>query len=282
MSRWIGGALLVAVAWLYAPTATALFREWMTGSDTTYGALLVGIAAIVAWNRRALFATRIRPPRQLVSIAPLLCGLGLYVVGMLGADVYLTRVSLVVVAAGTLLFTAGWAAARIMAAPLVFLLLAIPPPALIVNTVTLPLQLVASQIAEASLMTIGIPVYREGNVLLLPSAALEVAEACSGLRSVVSLGALSVLLAWATENRTPPRILIVAAAVPVAVLLNGMRVALTGVASEAWGPSVATGSWHTFTGWLTFVAALAVLMLLQRLFHAAARLRPVQPRAVPA
>jgi exosortase len=282
MSRWVGGALLVAVAWLYAPTATALFREWMTGSDTTYGALLVAIAALVAWNRRARFVSRVRPPHQAVSIVPVLGGLGLYVVGMLGADVYLTRVSFVVVAAGTLLFTAGWTAARVMAAPLVFLLLAIPPPALVVNTVTLPLQLVASQIAEASLMTLGVPVYREGNVLLLPSAALEVAEACSGLRSVVSLGALSVLLAWATENRTTPRVLIVAAAIPVAVLLNGMRVALTGVASEAWGPSVATGSWHTFTGWVTFVAALAVLMLLQRLGHAAARLRPVQPRAVPA
>jgi exosortase len=152
----------------------------------------------------------------------------------------------------------------------------------VVNAVTLPLQLVASQIAEASLMTVGVPVYREGNVLLLPSAALEVAEACSGLRSLVSLGALSVLLAWATESRTPARVVIVAAAVPVAVLMNGLRVALTGLASEAWGPSVATGSWHTFTGWLTFVAAMGSLMLLQRLLQAVSGPRHLDTRAVPA
>lgn len=179
-----------------------------------------------------------------------------------------------------MLFLAGPAATRVMAAPLVFLLLSIPPPTLIVNAITAPLQLVASRIAEASLMTIGVPVFREGNLLQLPSTTLEVAEACSGLRSLVSLGAVAVMLAWATEHRLLPRAAMVAAAVPIAVVANGFRVALTAVATEIWGPGVATGSWHTFTGWLTFVGSLALLMLLRRAFHATGRTPAVQIPAV--
>jgi exosortase len=110
----------------------------------------------------------------------------------------------------------------------------------------------------------GVAVFRDGNVLELPSTALQVAEACSGLRSIISLAVLSVLLAW-TDTSLPRRIAIVALSVPVAVVMNGFRIAATGLACEAWGPRAASGSWHTFTGWITFVASLMVLIQLQRL-----------------
>jgi exosortase len=269
MARSLVAAVAIAVGALYAPTAIALGTEWLSSADSSYGIVLAAAAILLAFRRSRSVVVRTDARSTTLGLLLLLSGLFLYLVGMLGADVFLTRVSFVPVAGGALLFLAGSATVRLMAVPLIFVLLAIPPPALIVNAITLPLQLVASRIAEASLMALNIPVFRDGNVLHLQSTALEVAEACSGLRSLVSLGALAALLAWATERRLPARAAIVAASVPIAVVMNGLRVALTGVASEVWGPAMATGSWHTFTGWLTFVASLTTLMLLRRAAHAA-------------
>jgi exosortase len=134
--------------------------------------------------------------------------------------------------------------------------------------VTLPLQLVASRLAEALLAVAGVPVFRDGNLLVLPSATLEVEQACSGLRSLVSLGALGVVLAWATERQAGCRIAIAGSALPIAIVANSLRIAATGVAVEMWGPQAASGGWHTFTGWLTFVAAVAALVGVQRTLHA--------------
>jgi exosortase len=161
---------------------------------------------------------------------------------------------------GALWFLAGARAARLMAVPLIFLLIAIPLPSLIVNSVTLPLQFVASHIAESALMLASVPVFRDGNLLTLPSATLEVAQACSGLRSLVSLGAIGAVLAWAGERSTLRRALLVLLTVPIAIVMNGLRIAATGIACETWGPHVASGGWHTFTGWITFVVSTFLLL----------------------
>jgi len=266
--------LALAIAWLYAGTVTGLVREWLSSPDASYGIVLVAVAAIVAWQRRRRCEKIVaraersdsRLSRDVGGALVLVAGLLLYLAGQLGADVFITRFSLVVVLAGALWFVAGTAVVRAMRAPLVFLLMAVPLPALVINTVTLPLQFTASQIAETTLTTAGVAVFRDGNVLELPSATLEVAEACSGLRSLVSLTAIAVLLAWATPARTrAARAAIVAAAVPVAIVMNGLRIAGIGLACEAWGPRMASGAWHTFSGWLTFLAAAVVLIAIQRL-----------------
>jgi exosortase len=122
---------------------------------------------------------------------------------------------------------------------------------------------VASRIAEATLALAGVPVFRDGNVLALPSATLEVAQACSGLRSLVSLLAIGVLLAWLTDGGLVRRGTIVALAVPIAIVMNGLRIAATGVACETIGPRAASGAWHETTGWLTFVGSVALLALCQ-------------------
>ena len=127
----------------------------------------------------------------------------LFVVGQLGSDLFLTRVSFVVLVAGAVWSLAGSRATREMAAPLAFLLMAIPLPTLVVNEVTLPLQLAASRVAEVALGLMAIPVYRDGNLLTLPSATLQVAEACSSLQSAVSLGAVGVLRRGPPSQRSP-------------------------------------------------------------------------------
>src|SRR5262252_294691 len=233
----MGILLALAVAWVYAKTAAGLAREWFSSPDASYGLVLIAVAAVVAWQRRhhCVHAFASRSLHGFAGVTVLAGGLLLYLAGQLGADIFVTRLSLVAVLAGSLWFVAGGAVVRVLAAPLAFVLMAVPLPALLVNTVTLPLQFTASRIAEATLVTAGVPVFRDGNVLDLPSATLEVAEACSGLRSLVSLTAIAVLLAWSasrapdrpTRSMLPRGLAIVAAAVPVAIVMNGLRIAGT-------------------------------------------------------
>jgi exosortase len=286
--------VLIAAAWLFGATLSALATEWLSSADASYGLVVFAVAVVVAWRRREAVVcaaasnanvsagrkSRVVNPGGLAVVAG---GLLLYLAGALGADVFTVRVSFVVLVAGAIWYIAGRAAARLLAAPLLFLLIAIPLPALIVNAITLPLQLGASRLAEALLAMTGVPVFRDGNLLVLPSATLEVEQACSGLRSLVSLGALSVVLAWATETAVSRRMMIVAASLPIAIVANGLRIAATGLAVEAWGPQMSLGGWHTLTGWLTFVAAVAALIGTQRTLHAfAAHRREWTPGAVAA
>lgn len=256
--------LALSLAWLYAAALKGLVAEWLSSADASYGVVLAAVAAAVVWRRRAAFAPG--PPAPGATgpgAAVLLAGLVIYLIGQLGADVFVTRVSFVFVLAGLLWFLAGARAVRAMAAPLVFFLIAIPLPALVVNAVTLPLQLVASRLGEAALSAAGVAVFRDGNLLELPSTTLEVAEACSGLRSIVSLAAIGGLLAW-TERGWPRRALLVAATLPIAIVMNGLRIAATGLACEAWGAGAASGPWHTFSGWVTFLVSVFTLVALQR------------------
>jgi exosortase len=258
-------ALAAGLAWLYAITARELVIEWFTSADASYGLILGGVALALVWQRRSL--CRASDDSRLASAAALgvlAAGLAIYLAGLFAADQFATRISSIIAAAGLIWFLGGADALRAMAAPLCFLVLAIPLPQLIVNASTLPLQLVASGIAETALNAAGVPVFRDGNVLELPSVTLQIVEACSGLRSAISLVSVGVFLAWLTGGAVTRRLLLVAAAVPIAVFMNGMRVMATGLASEHWGPEMTRGTWHTATGWLTFVLSLALLLALER------------------
>jgi exosortase len=270
VSSALGFLLALSIGWLYAGIASGLVAEWASSPDASYGIVLAAVALLVTWRRRDAFVQAIDPAAAAAAgAAVMMAGLAIYLAGQLGADLFLTRISFVVVIAGAVWFLAGRRALRTIAAPLVFVALAVPLPSLVASAVTLPLQLTASRVAEASLTATGVAVFRDGNVLELPSTALEVAEACSGLRSIISLAATSVLLAW-MDPSLPRRIAIVALSLPVAVVMNGLRIAATGLACEAWGPKAASGSWHSFSGWVTFVASVFVLVQLQRLIARAA------------
>jgi exosortase len=162
----------------------------------------------------------------------------------------------------------------------------IPLPTIVFNQIAFPLQLLASRAGEAVINLAGIPVLREGNVLQLPSRSLEVAEACSGIRSLVSLVMLAIVLGHFTEPRIGRRILIALAAIPIAIVANAARVAGTGLTSELVSPAAAEGFLHTFSGWILFVAAFIGLVAVQRALagmpadsSAAAGARPRQVEA---
>ena len=269
ITRWRRISILtllgIGFALIYRSTLTALVVEWMSSPEASYGLVLATTTVVVAVRRWPDFlAQSTADGKGLAGLAVAALGAALFVVGQLGSDLFLTRISFVVLLAGAAWSLAGRRAVGTLAAPLAFLLIAIPLPALVVNQVTLPLQLAASRVAEIVLGLMAIPVYRDGNLLALPSATLQVAEACSGLRSAVSLGAVGVLLAWATEPTVARRALVVAITLPIAVFMNGLRVAATGVYTEAVGRAPGADL-HGFMGWVTFLVAIAVLMALQQL-----------------
>jgi exosortase len=154
---------------------------------------------------------------------------------------------------------------------LTFLLLMIPIPAIIFNQVAFPLQLLASRFGEAALQACDIPVLREGNVIVLANTTLEVAEACSGIRSLVSLLTLGIVYGYFADRRSWMRIVIALATVPIAIVANGLRVAGTGIAAHYYGPEAAHGFFHTFSGWLVFAFAFGALVTL---IHAILRFTP--------
>jgi exosortase len=169
--------------------------------------------------------------------------------------------------AGGILFVLGWSHLRALVFPLGVLLLMIPIPAIIFNQIVFPLQLLASRVGEASLSAAGIPVLREGNILFLANTSLEVAEACSGIRSLVSLLTLGIVCGYFVDRRPGIRTAIALSSIPVAIVANGLRVAGTGFAAHFISPAAARGFFHTFSGWLVFVFAFVLLFAVVRMLQ---------------
>ena len=203
-------------------------------------------------------------PASIAGLVVVLTSLALLVAGTLGAELFLTRLSIIGLLLGAVLFVWGIDHARILLFPIAFLLLMIPIPAIIFNQIAFPLQLLASRFGEWTLQLFRIPVLREGNVIILANTTLEVAEACSGIRSLVSLLTLGIILGYFSDPRSWVRIAIALATIPVAIVANGVRVAGTGIAAHHFGAEAATGFFHAFSGWLVFIVSFALLLLLQR------------------
>jgi exosortase len=262
-------AIAAAIAVAYWSVLVSLVRQWASDDNYSHGFFVLPLALYFVWERReTLKRTEAHPDvaGALLIVASLL----VYLAGVFGAELFLTRVSLIGVIAGSVLFLLGRRHLRVLAFPILFLLLMVPLPSIVFNQIAFPLQLAASQMGEASIAAAGVPVLREGNILHLPTRSLEVVEACSGIRSLVSLLMLAIVLGYFTERRAGGRIIIALAAVPLAILANAARITGTGLAGEWVSPAAADGFFHAFSGWLMFVVATAGLFFVQ---HALARLR---------
>jgi exosortase len=253
------GAFLV----LYWPVLRRLAHDWLHDDNYSHGVLVVPLAAYFVWERRERLAAIVAAP-TILGLPVIAGGLAMLLAGLLGAELFLTRFSLIPVVIGSLLFVLGWQALRILAFPLGFLLLMIPIPAIIFNQIAFPLQLLASQVGEAGLSMLRVPVLREGNVMILAHTTLEVAEACSGIRSLISLLTLGIVFGYFTDPRVGVRTAIALATIPVAIVTNGLRVAGTGVAAHYLGPEAAEGFFHTFSGWLVFMLAFVLMFIIAR------------------
>ena len=248
---------------LYREVIAKLVNDWSIDENYSHGFLVVPIALYFVWERRRRFlATQNHPSGW--GLLVVLGSIGLLLAGVLGAEVFTTEISLIGTIAGSVLYLCGWGRLRVMFFPIAFLLLMVPIPAIIFNQITFPLQLLASRFGESALAMCRIPVLREGNVINLANTKLEVIEACSGIRSLITLLTLGVVYGYLMDARTWVRLCLALATIPVAIFANGFRVAGTGVAAHYYGLAAAEGFFHTFSGWLVFVAALMMLFVLYR------------------
>jgi exosortase len=255
--------LLVAV---YFRVVAKLVFDWYDLPDYSHGFLVPFFAIFVLWDNRAVL--RNTPVRTTWNGVPLVVlGIGVVVLGVYGADLFLSRISFLMILAGIIWTFFGRAMLVALRFPLFVLLLAIPFPAIVFNQITFPLQLLASQLASAILPLLGVPVLHEGNVIELPAMKLEVAEACSGIRSLMSLFTLAVFYGYFLERTTKRRVILAIASIPIAVTANAARIVGTGLCVQYWDPEKAMGFFHEFSGWVMFVISLGCLYIVHRIMR---------------
>ena len=259
--KLLGGALLIAalVAAAYCRVLAKLVTDWWQIADFSHGFLVPPFAAYVLWRKRdRLLATGIAPSWS--GVALVFFGLLVLLLGVYGSELFLSRISLVMVLAGLVLGFGGRKQLAEMRFALLVLLLAIPIPAILYTQITFPLQILASKLASDLLPLFGVPVLREGNVIQLPAMSLEVAEACSGIRSLMSLLTLAIFYGYFLERSTWRRVALAFASLPIAIAANAVRLLGTGLSVQYWDPEKAMGFFHEFSGWVMFLVSLACLV----------------------
>ena len=258
--------LVALLAWTYWLVIPGLVAQWWNEEEYSHGFLVPLVSGYLVWARRdVLKATAVRPTYW--GLGVMVFALAIYVTGIVGADLFLQRVSLVVMIAGGVLYVVGWPVLRAVLFPLGFLLLMIPLPGIIFNSIAFPLQLFAAQIASSVMETCGVLVFREGNVMHLASVSLDVEEACSGIRSLMSMTALGLLYAYLSFSSWILRLLLLVAIVPIAIAANVFRVTMTGLLAHYVSVDTALGVFHTAGGWSVFLIAGALLLGVARLLR---------------
>ncbi len=268
----MAAVLAVLIAILYRSIAVKLVTDWYELPDFSHGFLIPFFVAYILWEKRRVIAnTPVRP--TWAGLPVVLLGLFLLLVGVFGADLFFSRISFVVLACGVVWMLAGLPMLRQVRFSLFVLVLAIPLPTLIFNKITFPLQLFASRLSSVALPLLGVPVLQDGNVIQLPTMQLEVAEACSGIRSLLSLFTLAVIYGYLLEKSTGKRVILALSSLPIAVAANVARIVGTGLCVQYWNPDKAVGFFHEFSGWLMFLVSLSLLYLVHAALQAGSRRR---------
>jgi exosortase len=267
---WFAVLLLsTLVVIMYAPVLRSLARQWWDDPNYGHGIFVPVFAAYVLWCERDRWrALPLRPNN--FGFAIMLFAIGLQVLGMLGAELFTARLSLLILISGIVIFLAGRRALRSIAFPIGYLVFMIPLPAIVYYQLTFPLQLLASRLGASGLVALGIHTVREGNLLILPNCTLNVVEACSGIRSLLSLLAAVVAYGYFAEPSTWKRSALAVASIPIAIATNGLRLVATGVLSFFFGPTVDSGAVHLALGLGFFTLAFLSILLIHKLL----RVRP--------
>ena len=279
---WQSLALSFVIIFTYATVLVKLLHDWWNDENYSHGLLIPFIIGYILWTQRDKFARAQVRSSELLGGAAVVLGLfGLWV-GVAGAELYTQRLSLILLLAGMVVYFWGLALLKLLVVPFGLLFLAMPIPAIIFNKIAFPLQLFASRCAVWSMSMLGIPVLRQGNIIELKplnsfdTKKLEVVEACSGIRSLMTLLTLAVVFAYFTHSSgdEPPSgkrfgwlksygfwraLIIIASAIPIAIVTNAFRVSGTGVLAHYYGTSVADGFFHSFSGWAVYIVAFILL-----------------------
>ena len=252
---WFAALLLLC----YAPILYRMAVQWATDENMGHGFFVPVLAGYIAWQRRDILLAIPRKPN----------GWGLFLVvfaalealaATLGAELFTARLAFVIALFGVVLYLGGTRWVKALLFPLLLLVFMIPIPAIIYAALTLKLQMLASQLGEMFISAAGIPVLRAGNTLTLPSQTLDIAEACSGIRSLLSLAFLSLVYTYFADKRVWMRWALLGMTIPIAIVANGIRVGLTGILSEV-NTRLAQGLYHETEGFIVFMVALVALLM---------------------
>lgn len=262
---WIQlGAVLAGMFLLYLPFLKTLVGDWDTNDDYSHGYFIPLITIYFIYGMREdLKKLQVQPSN--VGLLVVLAGLAQLVVAKVGSEYFLQRTSLIIVLMGLVLFLLGWEYLKKLFLPLAYLIFMVPLPAIIWNKISFPMQLFSSAQTEKVVSLIGIPIFREGNVLHLAETTLEVVAACSGLRSLVTMFALSAALAMVSTLPVGRRWVLFFCAAPIAIFANIVRLTGTAILASRYGSGVAQGFLHEASGILVFVLGLALLLGASRL-----------------
>jgi len=252
--------LAILIALLYHKILVALVQQWLQDPNYSHGFFVPLFCGWILWKKRKNLK-QVPVNENWAGFVVILGALAILILGVLGAENFLSRTSFIFLLAGLIIYFRGWKLFRAVLFPWGVLFLMIPLPAIIFNEIALPLQFEASALASNMLSLVGIPVLREGNIIHLPSITLDVVEACSGLRSLVSLITLTVIYGYLFEARQWRRALLILSAVPIAVMANGLRIMGSGVLGEYWSPDKAEGFFHLFSGLLVFLVSIVLLLV---------------------
>jgi exosortase len=257
------GWFFALIVLCYFPVIRHLVHQWSNDDDMGHGFFVPLVSAYIVWLMREKLGSM---EWKGSNWGLVLIGWAAFqlMIGVLGAELFLQRTALIETVVGAVLFLGGWQVLRELAFPLFLLVFMVPLPSIVYNQITFPLQIFASTVAEKLLGALGIPVLREGNVLELASQKLSVVEACSGIRSLLSLTFLSLVYGYFFDKKPWMKWVLFVATIPIAIIANATRITLTGVISEI-DTEFASGFFHLVEGWVIFMVALAMLVLFHRL-----------------
>jgi exosortase len=253
---WFAGLLAVS----YAVVLSRLARQWVTDPDLSHGCFVPLLIAYIVWERRRALAS-VKGAHNWFGLVLMVLGGFLLCIGPPSLDTFaaVTRVALMVSLIGSILYLRGFATLRMLLYPMVLLLLMFPMPGFVLERLTFPLQVIASKLAEHILELLGYSVLREGNILMLPGQTLNIAEACSGLRSLMALTFLGQAYIYMFDSKPWMRPVMAILIIPIAVLANSLRIVASAVAAtynREWGQ----GTYHESTGWIVFVVAFVCVL----------------------
>lgn len=290
---WKPLLIILALGFLYWGVMAKLGRDCWADENYSHSLLVPFVLGFIIWSQFGELKKAVGTPSFVFGGISVVLAILMLLAGLLGAELFTQRLSLLLMLAGIIVYFFGTKILQLLVAPFVLMLLSIPIPQIVFNRIAFPLQIWASQAAVWGIRVFEVPTVRNGNIIdILPRGAqqvisLEVVEACSGIRSLMTLVTLAVILAYFTrEKRHNPddgwvaylksfdlwrTVALMAAAVPIAVLTNAARVTATGVFTYLYGKKATESFWHDLSGWLVYVVALILLILVNFILRSAYR-----------
>jgi exosortase A len=259
--------LLAAFFITYLPVWEGLVSAWSRSDEYSHGFFIIPLSLFILWKKKNILA-RITPSPSAWGLAIIITSLLLYILADLAEISTVASFSMLPLLAGVIIYFYGFKILKENIFSLFLLLFMIPVPAQIYSSLTIPLQLIVSKASALMVSAVGVPIYLEGNVILMPGRVLEVVQACSGLRSLISLLALSLILGYFTLKSNWLRSVLFVSGIPVAIVVNIVRVFFMVLAFYYFNLDLTKGSIHTIYGMAIFFLAIIIILIIRGILSA--------------